>query len=134
MMRIIFHINYYWSIHKLQAFANGSSSDIRLSKTQLYKIGKSGEFLGRLLGPLLKTGLSLMKNKLKPLSECILISLIKNALKQLTKSILKPLGLTAAASATDVAVHQEIFGSGTMTLIISDEEMNKIMKILKSLD
>ena len=100
----------------------------------MYKIGKSGEFLARLLGPLLKTGLSLMKNKLKPLSECVLISLIKNALKQLTKSVLKPLGLTAAASATDPAVHQEIFGSGTTTLIISDEEMNNIMKILKSLD
>ena len=99
----------------------------------MYKIGKSGEFLARLLVPLLKTGLSLMKNKLKPLSECVLISLIKNALKQLTKSVLKPLGLTAA-SATDAAVHQEIFGSGTTTLIISDEEMNNIMKILKSLD
>ena len=47
----------------LKAFANGSSAYInrKLSKTQLYKIGKSGGFLGRLLGPLLKSGLSLMK-------------------------------------------------------------------------
>ena len=38
-----------------KAFANGSSANIKLSKTQLHKIGQSGGFLGRLLGPLLKT-------------------------------------------------------------------------------
>ena len=68
-----------------KAFANNSSANIKLSKTQLHKIGQSGGFLGRLLGPLLKTGLPLMKNVLKPLA----------------KSVLIPLGLTAAASATD---------------------------------
>ena len=47
-------------------FANNSSANIKLSKTQLYKIGQSGKFLGRLLGPLLKTELPLMKNVLKP--------------------------------------------------------------------
>ena len=44
-----------------KAFANGSSANIKLSKTQLHKIGQSREVLGRRLGPLLKTGLPLMK-------------------------------------------------------------------------
>ena len=44
---------------------------------------------------------------------------------------LKPLGLTAAASATDAAIHKEMFGSGNETLIISNEEMTDIMKIVK---
>ena len=68
-----------------KGFANNSSANINLSKTQLNKIGKSGGFLGRLLGPLLKNGLPL----------------IGNVLKTLVKSVLMPLGLTAAASATD---------------------------------
>ena len=57
------------------AFANNSSADIKLSKTQLHKIGQSGGFIGRLLGPLLKTLLPLMKNVLKPLAKSILIPL-----------------------------------------------------------
>ena len=48
-----------------KAFANHLSTDIKLSKTQLYKMMQSGGFLGRLLGPLLKTGLPLMKNIIK---------------------------------------------------------------------
>ena len=44
-----------------------------------------------------------------------------------------PLGLTAPASATDATVHQKMFGSGTTTLIISKEEVNDIMKNVKSL-
>ena len=68
------------NIHK--AFANNSSIDFKLSKTQLSKMIQSGGFLGRLLGPLLKTGLPLIKNVIKPLA----------------KSALIPLGLTAAAS------------------------------------
>ena len=44
-----------------KAFANGSSANIKLSKAQLYKIRQLGQLLGRLLGPLLKTGLTLMK-------------------------------------------------------------------------
>ena len=63
----------------------------KLSKTQLHKIGQSGRFLGRRLGPLLKIGLSLMKN----------------TLKQLAKSVLISLELTAAASATDAAIHKK---------------------------
>ena len=49
-----------------KAFANGSSATMKLTKTQLHKIGQSDGFLGRLLGPLLKTGLLLMKYVLKP--------------------------------------------------------------------
>ena len=48
-----------------KAFANNSSANIKLSKTQLHKIGKSGGFLGRPLGPLLKTRLPLTENVLK---------------------------------------------------------------------
>ena len=70
-----------------QAFANHTSADIKLSKTQLSKMIKSRGFLGRLLGPLLKTGLPLMKNVIKPLA----------------KSVLVPLGLTAAAAAAAAA-------------------------------
>ena len=112
-------------LHK--AFANSSSANIKLSKTQLHKIGQSRGFLGRLLRPLLlETGLPL----------------IGNALKQLPKIVLIPLGLTAAPTATDVASHKKIFGSGTRlsdlasrtTLIMSNEEMNDIMKIIKSLE
>ena len=66
-----------------KVFANNSSTDIKLSKTQLSKMIQSGGFLGRLLGPLLKTGLPLMKN----------------VIKSLAKSVLIPLGLTAAADA-----------------------------------
>ena len=84
----------------------------------MHKIGQSGGFLGRLLGPLLKTGLPLMKNLLKPLA----------------KRVLKPLFLTAAASAANAAIHKRMFRSDFTTLIISNEEMNDIMKIVKFLE
>ena len=60
--------------------------------------------------------------------------LIGNVLKPLAKSVLTPLGLTAAASATDAAIHKKMFGPGFTTLIISNEEMNDNMKIVKSLE
>ena len=53
-----------------KAFANSSSNVVKVSKTQLSKMTKSGGFLGRPLGPLLKTGLSLMENGIKPLVMC----------------------------------------------------------------
>ena len=56
-----------------KAFANHLSADIKLSKTQLSKMIQSGEFLGRLLGLLLKTGLPLISNVIKPLAKSILI-------------------------------------------------------------
>ena len=58
-----------------KAFANNSLTDIKLSKTQLSKMILSGGFLGRLLGPLLKTGLPLMKNVIKPLAKKCLNSI-----------------------------------------------------------
>ena len=79
---------------------------------------QSGGFYGRLLCPLLKTGLPLMKNVIKPLS----------------KSVSIPLGLTAAASAADARIRQKMLGSGTATLIISNDEMEDIIKIVKSLE
>ena len=54
------------NLHK--TFVNNSSTDIKLSKTQLSKMIRSGGFLGKLLGPLLRTGLPLMKNVIKPLA------------------------------------------------------------------
>ena len=60
--------------------------------------------------------------------------LIGNVLKPLAKSVLIPLGLTAAASATDAAIHKQMFGSSNTTLIISNEEINDIIKIIKSLE
>ena len=59
---------------------------------------------------------------------------IRNVLKTLAKNVLIPLGLTAAAAATDSAIHKKMFGSGTTTLIIFNEEMNDIVKMIKSLE
>ena len=73
-----------------KAFANTSSIDIKLSKTQLSKMIQSGGFLGRLLGPLLKIGLPLIKYVIKPLA----------------KSVLIPLGLTAPVSAVDTGIQK----------------------------
>ena len=56
-----------------KAFANNLSTDIKLSKTQLSKTIQSGAFLARLLGPLLRTGLPLMKNVNKPLAKSVLL-------------------------------------------------------------
>ena len=83
-----------------------------------YLIGQPRGFLGRLLGPLLKTGLSFMKNVLKPLA----------------KSVFILLRLTAAASATDAAIQKKVFGSGMTTLITSNEEMDDIIKIVNSFE
>ena len=59
---------------------------------------------------------------------------MKNALKSLAKSVLIPLGLTAAASATDGAIQKKVFGSDMTTLTISNEKMDDIMKMIKSLE
>ena len=58
-----------------KAFANNLSVDIKFSKTQLSKMIQSGGFLGKLLGSLLKTGLSLTKNVITPLAKSVLIPL-----------------------------------------------------------
>ena len=57
-----------------------------------------------------------------------------NGLKQLAKRILISLGLTTTASATDGAIHKKMFGSGFTTLIVSNNEMEDIMKLVKSLE
>ena len=103
-----------------KVFANHSSTDIKLSKTQLSKMIQSGGFLGKHLGPLLKTGLPLVKSVIKPL----------------TRSVLIPSGLTAAAQAADTGIHRKILGFGynNTTLIISNDEMDDILKIVKSLE
>ena len=71
--------------------ANKSPTDIKLLKTQLSKILQSGGFPGRLLGPLVKTGLPLIKNVIKPLAKIVLITL----------------GLTAAAATADARIHKK---------------------------
>ena len=96
------------------AFNNNMSADIKLSKAQISKIIQSGGFLGVLLsklaGPLMKVAVLLAKN------------------------ILAPLGITAAASAINTGIQKKIHGSGTTTLIISNEEINDIMKITQDLE
>ena len=79
-----------------KAFSNYLSADIKLSKTQLSKMTQSGGFLGRLLGPLLKTWLPLIKNVIKPLA----------------KSILIPIGIIAAVSAANAGILKKILASG----------------------
>ena len=101
-----------------KAFSNNSSANIKFSKTQLSKMIQSGGFLGKLLGPLLKTGLQLIKNVITPLA----------------KSVLIPLGLTAAASAADTGIHKKMLGSGNTTLIISNKDIEDLIKIVKSLE
>ena len=79
---------------------------------------QSRGFHGRLPGPLLETELPLMKNVTKPLA----------------KSVLIPLGLIAALSAADAEIDKNILGSGYTTLIVSNNEMENISKIVKSLE
>ena len=102
-----------------KAFPNNSSVNIKFSKAQLSKMIQSGGFLGKLLGPFLKTGSQLMKSVITPLA----------------KSALIPLGLTAAASAADAGIHKKILGSGNnTTLIISNKDMDDLIIIVKSLE
>ena len=79
---------------------------------------QAGGFFGKLLGPLLKTRLPLMKSVITPLA----------------KSVLIPLGLTAAASAADAGIHKKILGSGNNTLIISNKNMDDLIQIVKPLE
>ena len=95
-----------------KAFNNHISADIKFSKVQLTKMQKGG-FL-KFLAPLLKSGLPLLKSVIKPLGM---------------------LGLTAAASAADAAINKKILGSGNhATLTISNDDMQDLLKIVKSLE
>ena len=95
------------------AFNNNMSTDIKFSKAQIFKITQSGGFLGSLL------------SKLAGPSKKVAVPLAKN--------ILAPLGITSAASVIDAGIQNNIHGSGTTTLIIPNEEMNDIMKIIQAL-
>ena len=102
-----------------RTFAKHTSTDVKLSKTHLSKMIQSGGFFCRLLGPLLKTGLPLIKNIIKPLAKRVVI----------------PLGITAAASAADAGIHKKILGSGhNTTVIISNNDMQDLFKVIKSLE
>ena len=101
------------------ALNNNSATDIKLSKAQIKKIIQSGGFLGKLLsklaGPLMKVALPLAKN------------------------VLAPLGLAAAMSAIDGSIQKKIHGSGAtkgagVKLIIEQEDMKDIMKIIEALE
>ena len=98
----------------IKALNNNMSTDLKLSKAQISKMLQSGEILGSLLsklaGPLMKVAILLAKN------------------------ILAPLGITAAASAIDGGIQKKIHGSGTTNLIISNEEMKEIVKIVQALE
>ena len=94
-----------------KAFGNHTSTYVKLSKSQLTKMQK--DIFLRILAPLLKTGLPLLKSVIKPLGM---------------------LGLTAAVSATDAAINKKILRSGShTTLIISNDDMQDLLKIVKSL-
>ena len=95
-------------------FSNNMPADIKLPKAQVFKIAQSGRFLGSLLSklacPLLKVEVPLAEN------------------------ILAALGITAAASAFSARIGKKIHGSGTAILIISNEEINDMMKIVQALE
>ena len=95
------------------AINNNLATDIKLSKAQIKKLIQSGGFLGKLLsklaGPLMKVALPLAKN------------------------VLAPLGLIAAMSAIDGSIQKKIHGSG-IKLIIEEEDMKDIMKIIEALE
>ena len=95
------------------AINNNMSTDIKFSRAQLQKLIQSGGFLGKLLsklaGPLMKVAMPLAKN------------------------MLSPLGLTAAMSAIDGNIQNKMRGWG-IKLMIEDEDMNDIMKIIKALE
>ena len=103
-----------------KAFDNSTPTNI-FSKAQLSNSMQLGGFLGRLLGPLLRTGLPLIKSVIQPLA----------------KSVLIPVGLRAAESAPNPGIHKKNLGSGHNTnLIISNKGMKDILEIdlLKILD
>ena len=95
------------------AINNNLATDIKLSKAQIKKLIRSGGFLGKLLsklaGPLMKVAIPLAKN------------------------VLAPLGLTAAMSAIDGSIQKKIHGS-EVKLIIEQEDMNDIIKIIEALE
>ena len=95
------------------AINNNMTTDLKLSKAQIKKMIHSGGFLGKLLsklaGPLMKVAMPLAKN------------------------VLAPLGLTAAMSAIDGSIQKKMRGEG-VKLVIEQEQINDIMKIIEELE
>ena len=95
-------------------FNNNMSTDLKLSKARISKIIQSegilGSLLSKLAGPLMRIAVLLAEN------------------------VLAPLGIIASASATDAGIQKKMHGSGNTTLIISNEEMNDIIKIIQALE
>ena len=106
-------------IANLRKVTKKTSTEIKFSKNNLSKIMQLEGRLGRLLGPLLKAGLPLIKNVIQPLAKSFLITL----------------ELTSAALAAGGGIHKKILGSGhNTTLAISNGEMKDILKIVESLE
>ena len=98
----------------IKKIENNMSTDIKLSRVQINKIIKEGRDLGRLLMGFLP-------------------KLIRPAIS-LGKNILAPLGLTVAMSATDAAIQKKMYGSGITTLIISNDDLDDLIKIVTALE
>ena len=95
-------------------FNNNMSTDLKVSRAEIFKIIQSAGFLGSLLsklaGPLMKVAVPLAKN------------------------ILAPLGNTTGAPVIDAGIQKKIYGSGTTILIISNKNTNGIIKAVQVLE
>ena len=113
LMEIVYLMTTRQRMKLRNAFENNMPINIKLSRAQISQIIQSGRFLGSLFskiaGPLMKLAVPLAKNNLDPL------------------------GITAAASAINAGIQKKIHSSGTTALLISNEEMNDIMKIVQAL-
>ena len=113
LMEIVYLMTTRQRMKLRNAFENNMPINIKLSRAQISQIIQSGRFLGsffsKIAGPLMKLAVPLAKNNLGPL------------------------GITAAASAIDAGIQKKIHSSGTTVLLISNEEMNDIMKIVQAL-
>ena len=113
LMEIVYLMTTRQRMKLRNAFESNMPINIKLSRAQISQIIQSGRFLGSLFskiaGPLMKLAVPLAKNNLDPL------------------------GITAAASAINAGIQKKIHSSGTTALLISNEEMNDIMKIVQAL-
>ena len=113
LMEIVYLMTTRQRMKLRNAFENNMPINIKLSRAQISQIIQSGRFLdslfSRIAGPLMKLAVPLAKNNLDPL------------------------GITAAASAINAGIQKKIHSSGTTALLISNEEMNDIMKIVQAL-
>ena len=95
-------------------FNNNMSTDLKVSRAEIFKIIQSagflGSFLSKLAGPLMKVAVPLAKNSLAPL------------------------GNTTGAPVIDAGIQKKIYGSGTTILIISNKNTNGIIKAVQVLE